>query len=105
MAFYPSEACLIKTLRRAGFFECYTPNRMPNHPEYQAGHNGFRRRTVLAASKVAVSSPSLVAWPDPSPDYNPWAMLPLYPAHQRTDLAYRVVDGLVHSKRRRGVSR
>jgi SAM-dependent methyltransferase len=105
MAFYPSETCLVKMLRRAGFLECYTPNRMPNHPEYQVGGNGFRRRTVLAASKVPVNSASLEAWPDPSPEHDPWAMLPLYPAHQRTSVAYRLVDGLLHTKRRRGTSK
>jgi SAM-dependent methyltransferase len=101
LAFYPSEPCLVKMLRRSGFSECYTPSRMPHHPEYRAGSNGFRRRTVLAASKVPVNSTSLVAWPDPSPEFGPWAMLPLYPAHPRTSSAYRVVDRLLHSKRRR----
>ena len=60
LAFYPSEACLVKMLRRAGFSECFTPNRMPDHPEYHVGSNGFRRRTVLAASKVPISSTSFV---------------------------------------------
>lgn len=101
MAFYPSESCLVKMLRRMGFSECYTPTRMPDHPEYRAGSNGFRRRTVLAATKVPVNSTSLVPWPDPSPEFSPWAMLPLYPAHPRTNGAYRVIDGLLHSKRRR----
>lgn len=101
-AFYPSEVCLVKMLRRGGFSQCFTPNPMPDHAEYRVGHNGFRRRTVLAASKVPVSSAHLKPWPDPSPDYDPWTMLPLYPAHPRTNSLYRAVDGFLHTKRRRG---
>lgn len=105
MAFYPSEACLVKMLRRAGFSECFTPNPMPDHPEYRVGTNGFRRRTVLAASKVPATSASLTPWPDPSPEYDPWTMWPLYPSHPRTNSFYGAMDRWLHRKRRNSQSR
>lgn len=100
MAFYPSEPCLVKMLRRSGFSHCYTPDRMPAHPEYHAGPNGFRRRTVLAASKARVDSPLLTDWPEPSPEFSPWAMLPLYPAGRIVGRFYGVLDRLLYGKAR-----
>ena len=102
VAFYPSESCLIKMLRRAGFSECFMPARMPKHSDYDTSRNGFRRRTLLGASKVPVNSTTLVPWPDPSPKADPWEMLPLYPSHPRAGAVYGAVDRWLHSKRRRG---
>jgi SAM-dependent methyltransferase len=101
MAFYPSETCLVKMLRRSGFSECYWPAEMPDHQEYREGKNGFRRRTVLAAAKSPVTTNVLRPWPDPSPQMDPWEMLPLYAAHNRVAGTYKKMDKILH-KRRRG---
>ncbi len=101
MAFYPSEPCLIKMLRRSGFAYCYQPDKMPRHPEYRTGRDGFRRRTVIIASKSSIESPSLVPWPEPSPEFGPWSMLPLYPVRGICSKAYSFVDRLLYSKARR----
>lgn len=100
MAFYPSEACLVKMLRRSGFSECFWPSEMPDHAEYREGQNGFRRRTVLAASKVPVKAVSLTVWPDPSPKLDPWEMLPMFAAHNRIAGAYKAADKVLHKRRR-----
>jgi SAM-dependent methyltransferase len=101
MAFYPSEPCLIKMLRRSGFAYCYNPEKMPGHREYHTGGNGFRRRTVIIASKSSIESPTVVPWPDPSPEFGPWSMLPLYPVGGIPSKAYGFVDRLLYGKARR----
>jgi len=102
MAFYPSEPCLIKMLRRSGLTHCYNPESMPAHPEYHQGSNGFRRRTVLAAAREPVDTPLLTAWEDPSPEFSPWAMMPLYPARGGAAGIYGAVDRMLHGRTRRG---
>ncbi|MGC1684272.1 MAG: class I SAM-dependent methyltransferase [Candidatus Acidiferrales bacterium] len=75
VAFYPTEACLVKMLYRSGFSNVYGFKIQPNHPEYFAGNKTRRTRTMLAASieplrsscleYVAESSTPVVPW-DPS---------------------------------------
>jgi SAM-dependent methyltransferase len=101
MAFYPSESCLIKMLRRSGLSQCYCPELMPAHPEYHKGPNGFRRRTVLAAARGSIDSPLLTPWEEPSPEFSPWAMMPLYPARWRTARFYGAVDRLLRRRQSR----
>ena len=101
MAFYPSEPCVVKMFRRTGLVHCYNPERMPSHPEYQQGANGFRRRTILVAAKQPIKSPLLTDWEEPSPEFSPWAMMPLYPARGRAAAVYGAVDRLLHGKTRR----
>jgi len=101
VAFYPSEPCLVKMLHRSGFSHCYNPDRMPAHDEYQTGRNGFRRRTVIAASKSPVETPALTLSPEQSLEFSPWAMTPLFPARGRTAKAYGFVDRVLNAKARR----
>ena len=101
MAFYPSEPCLVKMLRRSGLAHCYNPERMPAHPEYHQGSNGFRRRTVLAAAREPIESSLLTVWGEPSPEFSPWAMMPLYPARWRTAHFYGAVDRIFRRRIRR----
>jgi len=103
MAFYPSEPCLIKMLRRSGLSHCYNPELMPAHPEYHKGPNGFRRRTVLAAARESIDSPVLTAWGEPSSEFSPWAMMPLYPARWRTAGVYGAVDRFLRGRARRAI--
>ena len=101
MAFYPSEPCLIKMLQRSGFSSCYNPTQMPSHPEYHKGSNGFRRRTVVAAARESIGSPMLAKWDEPSPEFSPWAMRPLYPARWRTAGLYGAVEKILRGRARR----
>lgn len=71
-AFYPTETCLQKMLYRAGFGSVYQLTRMPKHPEYHAGKNVRRIRTMLAASPGSIDSKHLVGVPEPGTVIRPW---------------------------------
>jgi SAM-dependent methyltransferase len=98
LAFYPSESCMIKMLRRTGFSECYVPAESIAHPEYQLMANGFRLRSVMVGSKLPVKSPALKPWQEPSPDFNPWEMMPLYPLRGLYRRAYAILDRFIPNK-------
>lgn len=101
MAFYASEACLVKMLRRSGFAHCYLPSPMPAHADFQPGPSGFRRRSMMFASKSAVQSTALTAWPEPSPLLGPFSMAPLYPARGSLSRLYDPLDKLLFGKARK----
>ena len=71
-AFYPTEACLTKMLYRSGFSNVYGFAAQPNHPEYHAGKNSRRIRTMLAASVKPLQSSSLKHFAEPSTPIVPW---------------------------------
>jgi hypothetical protein len=64
VAFVPSEACLIKMLYRAGFAAVYKPRRLPEHDDFQESLQHNRRRTILIASKVKLTLPTLGLLPE-----------------------------------------
>jgi SAM-dependent methyltransferase len=72
VAFYPTEACLIKMFYRAGFPFVYWLTSQPKHSEYNSSPDGRRIRTMLAASLVAVESAKLRLMPEPSSHIRPW---------------------------------
>jgi SAM-dependent methyltransferase len=95
LAFYPSEACLLKMLYRSAFTDCFYPRPMPAHPFYQKNRNGFRYRTLIAASKVGVTSEQLVREAESETDLTPWNMRPLRALGLRVDrLAAFILKGL-----------
>jgi SAM-dependent methyltransferase len=59
VAFYPTEACLVKMLYRAGFPFVYSFDRLPEHPLYRQSLGRKRERTMMAASKISLSDPNL----------------------------------------------
>lgn len=65
IAFYPTEACLLKMFYRAGFSYAYTFSTKPNHPEYAVHDRTPRIRTMLAASHALVQSKLLLKVPEP----------------------------------------
>jgi SAM-dependent methyltransferase len=75
IAFYPTEACLVKMLYRSEFSHVYGFARQPDHPDYQAGSNSRRVRTILVASRDPIASQLLVAMPEPSTVIRPWDSL------------------------------
>jgi hypothetical protein len=60
VAFYPSEACLIKMLYRSGFPFVYRFQQLPGSDWYRSTLLRRRRRTMLVASKVALDSSVLL---------------------------------------------
>jgi SAM-dependent methyltransferase len=59
IAFYPSEACLIKMLYRSGFTSVYRFTRLPEHPDFRQSWSRQRMRTLLAASSATIDLPFL----------------------------------------------
>ncbi len=71
-AFYPTEACLVKMLYRAGFRFVYRLARMPDHPDFHATRSVRRIRTILAASHRPLQSTMLDILEEPSTPIRPW---------------------------------
>jgi hypothetical protein len=71
-AFYPTEACLIKMLYRAGFPFVYTFAELPEHPGYRLAAGWRRSRTMLAASRDQLKFLQLSAVAEPKSDVSPW---------------------------------
>ena len=71
--FYPSEACLIKMLYRAGFSAVSRPARLPDHPEFHGTWKQKKVRSMLVATRSAFSSPLLVPLAEPCSWDDPWA--------------------------------
>ena len=71
--FYPSEACLVKMLYRAGFAAVSRPARFPDHPEFRGTWKQKRTRTMLVATRSAFASPLLVPMAEPRGWDDPWA--------------------------------
>jgi hypothetical protein len=59
VAFYPSEACFVKMLYRAGFPFVYRFRVLPDDALFRATPVRKRQRTLLAASKIPLSTPNL----------------------------------------------
>lgn len=71
--FYPSEACLIKMLYRAGFTTVSRPARPPDHPEFRGTWKQRKVRTMLVATRGAFASSQLVLMSEPRGWDDPWA--------------------------------
>jgi SAM-dependent methyltransferase len=72
IAFYPTEACLIKMFYRAGFSCVYRFRQQPNHSEYSKSPATRRVRTMLAASALKLNSNQLELAKEPSSPIRPW---------------------------------
>ena len=72
VAFYPSEACLIKMLYRVGLPCVYRLTQQPDHPEYHQNPGSRRIRTMLVASTDALDSRQLSIAREPSSNVRPW---------------------------------
>lgn len=72
IAFYPTEACLVKMMYRVGFSHVYGFTHQPQHSEYQGSRHGRRVRTMLAASFSLLDSRLLHDLPEPSSLIRPW---------------------------------
>jgi SAM-dependent methyltransferase len=72
IAFYPTEACLIKMFYRAGFTYVYRFAEQPGHSDFTATLEMRRVRTMLAASHKPISSKLLVSADDVGMNMQPW---------------------------------
>jgi SAM-dependent methyltransferase len=97
LAFYPSESCLLKMLYRSGFPKCFWPRPMPQHEFYEKSRNGFRYRTMMAASKIEIESNFLSPVLEPRTEITPWNLRPLRALGQRADRFYGFLRGLFES--------
>jgi FkbM family methyltransferase len=73
IAVYPSEACLVKMLYRAGFEAVHRVAELPDHDDFRETAEHARRRTVLFASVDAVRLPGFVELAEPRDARDPWA--------------------------------
>jgi SAM-dependent methyltransferase len=102
VAYYPSEAALVKMMLRAGLSHFYLPVEMPDHPAYRQDDMGFRKRTFLVAAKLPIDSMRLRPWPDTGPVTHPWDdMPPLCPIRGKTGLVYTYLERILHGKLRK----
>ena len=72
VAFYPSEACLVKMLYRAGFACVYTFREPPDHEFYRSNFRQHRHRTILLASRSPIAHPELQLASEPGALDYPW---------------------------------
>lgn len=72
LAFYPTEACLLKLFYRAGFAYVYRFAKMPAHSDFHASPRSRRVRTMLAASRIALVTKSLEFVEEPHLAIQPW---------------------------------
>jgi len=64
VAFYPTEACLVKMMYRAGFPHVYGFCTLPDHYLFHASFWRRQERTMLVASKEALKTSNLVPLSD-----------------------------------------
>ena len=72
VALYPTEVIVVAMLYRAGFPYVYRSADPPQHPDFQPGLFRRRKRTVVIASKVALSAATLRLAPDLLWSFNKW---------------------------------
>src|SRR6266852_2983226 len=73
IALYPSEACLVKMLYRAGFAGVYRVADLPDHDDFRETPLHARRRTVLFAAAVATRVPGFEKTEEPREVADPWS--------------------------------
>ena len=73
IALYPSEACLVKMLYRAGFAAVYRAAELPDHDDFRETPLHARRRTVLFAAVVPVQVAGFEKVDEPRDFADPWS--------------------------------
>jgi SAM-dependent methyltransferase len=75
IAFYPTEACLVKMMYRCGFETVYGLAEQPKHPDYHCNGDARRVRTVLLGARSPIASRLLVGMRERSTPIRPWDSL------------------------------
>ena len=99
IAFYPSEACLLKMLYSSGFSSCFLPRIMPSHPFYNPTADSLRYRTLLAASKHPVQLDSLILQPVPVSSLRAWHLVPMRTVGARASKLLDFIQLITNPKR------
>jgi len=73
IALYPSEACLVKMLYRAGFAEVYRVAELPDHDDFRETPLHARRRTVLFAATAPSRLAGFEKLDEPRDFADPWS--------------------------------
>src|SRR5579864_1823252 len=73
IALYPSEACLVKMLYRAGFAAVYRVAELPDHDDFRETPLHARRRTVLFAAVVPAQVAGFERIDEPHEAADPWS--------------------------------
>ncbi len=73
IALYPSEACLVKMLYRAGFAAVYRVAELPDHDDFRETPLHARRRTVLFAAAVPARVAGCEKIDEPRGAPDPWS--------------------------------
>ena len=73
IALYPSEACLVKMLYRAGFAAVYRVAELPDHDDFRETPLHARRRTVLFAATAPVRVAGFEKIDEPRDVADPWS--------------------------------
>jgi FkbM family methyltransferase len=73
IALYPSEACLVKMLYRAGFASVYRVAELPDHDDFRETPLHARRRTVLFAAAVPARVAGFDKIEEPRDVVDPWS--------------------------------
>ncbi len=73
IALYPSEACLVKMLYRAGFAAVYRVAELPDHDDFRETPLHARRRTVLFAAAVPAQVAGFEKIEEPRDVADPWS--------------------------------
>jgi SAM-dependent methyltransferase len=102
-----TERCLVKVLYKTGFAHVYRVRTMPNHSQFHATLTHRQRRTVLVASREAISSPLLsrVAEPHTKPYLWDRSYIGLIGSRLVRRLLGRIPDNKEYSARHAGANR
>ena len=73
IALYPSEACLVKMLYRAGFVDVYRVAELPDHDDFRETPLHARRRTVLLAAATPMGWSGFERIEEPRDAGDPWS--------------------------------
>jgi FkbM family methyltransferase len=102
IALYPSEACLVKMLYRAGFASVYRVAELPDHDDFRETPLHARRRTVLFAAATATRMPGFEKIEELRDAADPWSKTTA--SHADASLAGRVWGFLRRPQRAQYIS-
>ena len=102
IALYPSEACLVKMLYRAGFAAVYRVAELPDHDDFRETPLHARRRTVLFAATAPARVAGCEKIEEPRDAADPWSKTTA--GRDRVSIAGRIWQFLQQPRRAQYIS-
>jgi FkbM family methyltransferase len=102
IALYPSEACLVKMLYRAGFAAVYRGAELPDHDDFRETPLHARRRTVLFAATAPARVAGCEKIEEPRDAADPWSKTTA--GRDRASIAGRIWQFLQQPRRAQYIS-